>query len=61
MKCVRDEDNYDTFGGKGNFMMAENFKVILLSNRDINDEDNHEYSERMNMDHMEIIEIIQND
>lgn len=58
MKYVRDEDNYDRFGGKGNFMMAEDFKVIVLSNRDINDEDNSQFSERMNMDHMEIIEII---
>ena len=57
MKCVREEENVDMFGGKGNFMMHSDFKVVVVSNRDIADEDNHEFAERMPMDNMLIIHI----
>uniref|UniRef100_A0A7S3KBQ4 Uncharacterized protein n=1 Tax=Euplotes crassus TaxID=5936 RepID=A0A7S3KBQ4_EUPCR len=58
MKCVREEENVDNFGGKGNFMMKDEFKVIVVSTRDLDDEDNGQFEERMPMDHMRIIRIV---
>lgn len=30
MKFVREEENKDYFGGKGNFMMRDGFKVVVV-------------------------------
>ena len=53
MKCVREDENVDMFGGQGNFIMKDGFKVVVLSSRDITDEDNSQYGERMPIDNME--------
>ena len=53
MKCVREDENNDYIGGKGNFVMRDGFKVVVVSTRDINDEDNSQFGERMPLDHME--------
>ena len=57
MKCVRDEENVDMFGGKGNFMMRDGFKIAVVSTRDVNDEDNHQFAERMPTDNLEFFVI----
>ena len=58
MKCVREEENVDMFGGKGNFMMRDGFKVVVVSCRDVTDEDNSQYGERMPLDNMEYFVIL---
>ena len=57
MKCVRDEENVDIFGTKGNFIMKDGFKVLVLSTRDPTDEDNTQFEERMPMENMEFVVI----
>mmetsp|Transcript_18258 Transcript_18258/g.21003 ORF Transcript_18258/g.21003 Transcript_18258/m.21003 type:complete len:183 (-) Transcript_18258:32-580(-) len=57
MKCVREDENVDMFGGKGNFIMKDGFKVIVLSTRQPDNEDNSQYGERMPLDKMEFITI----
>ena len=58
MKCVRDDENESIYQSKGQFSMQDSFQVIVLSSRDINDEDNSQYAENINMENMEIIEIV---
>uniref|UniRef100_A0A7S3KU27 Uncharacterized protein n=1 Tax=Euplotes crassus TaxID=5936 RepID=A0A7S3KU27_EUPCR len=56
-KAVREEEDVDSFGNKGLFEMRDTFKVVVLSTRNPEDEENAEIAEKFPSDKFDFIKI----
>ena len=56
-KILKEEEDVDAFGNKGGFEMRDTFKVVVLSTRNPEDEDNSDISDNLDTERFEFIKI----